>query len=53
MNSDAKLETVKQEIERLNINVLEIYKSKWKETGITTSDNYTRIHSGGENCLGG
>lgn len=42
-----KLDNVKQEMKRMNLNILGLSEMRWKGAGCITSDNYTIIYSGG------
>ena len=43
-----KLENVKLEMKRLNVNILGLGETRWKSVGISASDNCNFIHSGGQ-----
>ena len=47
MNQD-KLEVIKQEMARVNINTLGISELKWMETGKSNSDDHYMYHCGQE-----
>ena len=48
MGPRGKLENVKREMRRANINILGMSEVRWKGMGDFTSDEYRVIHSGGE-----
>ena len=43
-----KIGNVKLEMKRLNVNILDLGETRWKNAGISTSDNCKFIHSGGQ-----
>ena len=43
-----KLDNLKQEMERMNLNILELSEVRWKGAGHITSDNYTFLYSEGD-----
>ena len=43
-----KLDNLKQEMERMNLNILGLSEVRWKGAGHITSDNYTFLYSGGD-----
>lgn len=43
-----KLENIKREMSKNNINMLGMTEVRWKKTGDTNSDSYRVIHSGGD-----
>ena len=49
--NQSKLEVVKQETARVNINILEIRKQKWSGMGEVNSDNHY-IYYNGQESLG-
>ena len=53
MNVKGKLENVKQEMKRYNLNVLGISEVRWTEEGDFESDGYRIIYSGGKERQGG
>ena len=48
MLQSGKLEHLKQEMTRLNINILGVCETRWKHTGNFQTDSYRMINSGGE-----
>ena len=46
--NQGKLEVVKQEMERVNVNILGISKLKWTEMGEFNSDNHYVYYGGQE-----
>ena len=47
MNARGKLENVKREMERLNVNILGISEMRWKGAGRIPTDKHDLIYSGG------
>ena len=43
-----KLENIKLEMKRINVNILGLSETRWKNAGILTLDNCKFIHSGGQ-----
>ena len=48
MLQKGKLDNLKQEIERMNLNILGLSEVRWKGAGHITSDNYSFLYSGGD-----
>jgi len=48
MLQKGKLENLKQEMERMNLNILGLSEVRWKGAGCITSDNYIILYSGGD-----
>ena len=48
--NQGKLEVVKQEMARVNINILEISKLKWTGMGEFNSDDHYTYYCGQESC---
>ena len=49
MFQKGKLDNIKQEMERLKINILGISEVRWKDAGLVDSDQHKLIYSGGSN----
>lgn len=49
MNNCSQLENVKQEMSRLNINILSIYETRWPDNRDFVSDNHRIIYAGEKN----
>ena len=47
MRTRGKLENVKREMERLNVNILGISEMRWKGAGRITTDKHELIYPGG------
>ena len=43
-----KLDNIKQEMKRMNLNILGLSEMRWKGAGCIKSDNYTILYSGGD-----
>ena len=48
MFEKGKLDNMKREMERVNINILGVSEVRWTGAGLITSDKHTIIYSGGE-----